>query len=425
MMNIMMDNALQLFGDLPKNWDIKKISDLCVKTNGIQTGPFGSLLHKSDYVDVGTPIITVEHLGENRILHNDTPCVAEKDRMRLRKFWLKQGDIVFSRVGSVDRRALVRDTEEGWLFSGRCLRIRPNKEIVNAEYLSWFLGLHQIKEHIRNIAVGATMPSLNTKLLSDVPVIYPPLPTQERIAEILGSLDDKIELNRRMNATLEATARAIFKSWFVDFDPVYAKMEGRGYPLPAEVLDLFPDQLVESELGLIPKGWKVVDLNSLIRRLKVSKRYKKEEVIGLGTTPIYEQGANILMGFHNNQPDLFASSDSPKFIFGDHTCIMKYVSEPFSIGPNVIVLEGKNLSTKWVYFSACGKQKFEEYRRHWMEFKIKKTILPNKIELVNHFDKHITPFLEKIKNNEHQNSILSGIRDTLMPKLMSGDIEVN
>lgn len=111
--------------------------------------------------------------------------------------------IVFSRVGSVDRRAIVRRAEDGWMFSGRCLRVRPNTRKIDPGYLSYFFGLPSFKEHIRAIAVGATMPSLNTSILSDVVVPHPPnIAEQQAIAHILGTLDDKIELNRRMNETL-------------------------------------------------------------------------------------------------------------------------------------------------------------------------------------------------------------------------------
>ena len=220
-------------------------------------------------MQVGTPIITVEHLGENRIIHGELPSVSDYDRNRLSKYTLRQGDIVFSRVGSVDRRSLVRDAEEGWLFSGRCLRVRPDVNKIDPTYLSYFFGLSAFREHIRSIAVGATMPSLNTQILSNVPIVYPPLPEQRAIAHVLGTLDDKIELNRRINETLEEMARALFKSWFVDFDPVRAKIEGRwrrgeSLPgLPADLYDLFPDRLVYSELGEIPEGWEVKPLGEI------------------------------------------------------------------------------------------------------------------------------------------------------------------
>ena len=248
------------------------LANLCDQINGIQTGPFGSQLHKKDYVSVGTPIITVEHLGENRILYEDVPHVSDHDRERLSKYILHDGDIVFSRVGSVDRRALVKESESGWLFSGRCLRIRPNPKKIDSGYLSYFFGLPSFKEHIRAIAVGATMPSLNTQILSDIVVPHPrDLNEQRAIAHILGTLNDKIELNRRMNETLEAMARALFKSWFVDFEPVRAKMAGRDIGLPQDLADLFPDRMVESELGEIPEGWEVKSLAETV------------EIIGGGT----------------------------------------------------------------------------------------------------------------------------------------------
>ena len=251
------------YGTFRSNFLEAALGSLCDNINGIQTGPFGSQLHQRDYVPAGTPIITVEHLGDNRIIHQDMPYVSDDDKDRLSKYALREGDIVFSRVGSVDRRALVRQSEEGWLFSGRCLRVRPNRNNIDPKYLSYFFGLPAFQEYIRSIAVGATMPSLNTKILSEVSILYPPLPEQRAIARVLGALDDKIELNRRMNETLEEMARALFKSWFVDFDPVRAKMEGRwrrgeSLPgLPADLYDLFPDRLVDSELGEIPEGWGV------------------------------------------------------------------------------------------------------------------------------------------------------------------------
>ena len=252
-----------VYGTFSSRFTESNLGNLCEKESGIQTGPFGSQLHQKDYVAEGTPIITVEHLGENRIIHQDLPRVSDYDRARLSKYALQTGDIVFSRVGSVDRRSLVRESEDGWLFSGRCLRVRPDQEKIDSGYLSYFLGLPAFREYIRSIAVGATMPSLNTSLLSDVTIYYPPLPEQRAIAHILGALDDKIELNRQMTRTLEEMARAIFQDWFVDFGPVRAKLEGREPYLPPELWALFPDRLVESELGEIPEGWDVKPLGEV------------------------------------------------------------------------------------------------------------------------------------------------------------------
>lgn len=164
----------------------------------IQTGPFGSQLHKDDYVDVGTPIVTVEHLGCRVFSKQNLPMVSDTDKSRLSKYVLKKGDIVFSRVGSVDRCSFVDQKHDGWMFSGRCLRVRPSEE-VDSLFLYYFFCLNTTKEFVRSIAVGATMPSINTKLLGEVEVVCPQIEEQRKIADILSKIDDKIEENQKIN----------------------------------------------------------------------------------------------------------------------------------------------------------------------------------------------------------------------------------
>lgn len=227
---------------MPKNWKTYKLDDI----SSVQTGPFGSQLHKKDYVEEGTPIITVEHLGENRITYQNLPKVSEKDKLRLSKYTLQEGDVVFSRVGSVDRRAYVTSKEDDWMFSGRCLRVRPKPNISDGSFLSYYFGQESFKTYIRAIAVGATMPSINTSILKGVGITLPPLPEQKAIASILSALDDKIENNLAMNKTLEDMAMAFYKHWLVDFGPF---QEGK---------------FIDSELGLIPEGWQVKPIGDVI-----------------------------------------------------------------------------------------------------------------------------------------------------------------
>ena len=179
----------------------------------IQTGPFGSQLHKEDYVDIGTPIVTVEHLGNRVFTEQNLPKVSDEDKARLSKYVLKEGDIVFSRVGSVDRCSYVDAAHDGWMFSGRCLRVRPNTE-VDPLYLYYFFCLEDTKQFVRNIAVGATMPSINTKLLGEVEIAYPPQREQQKIVELLSALDDKIEINQKINDNLQQQAAALFANFY-------------------------------------------------------------------------------------------------------------------------------------------------------------------------------------------------------------------
>ncbi len=125
------------------------------------------------------------------------------------------------------------------------------------------IGCHDFTEHVLSVQTGTAVPHISAQQIKEFEFLLPHLPEQRAIARILGTLDDKIELNRRMNETLEASARALFKSWFVDFDPVRAKMEGRHTGLPQDIADLFPDRLVNSEMGKIPEGWEVFRLDQL------------------------------------------------------------------------------------------------------------------------------------------------------------------
>ncbi|HET7215781.1 MAG TPA: restriction endonuclease subunit S, partial [Terriglobia bacterium] len=175
-------------GDLPADWRIEEIGSIAQ----VKTGPFGSSLHERDYVDDGIPIITVEHLDESGIIHMKWPMVSEGDRRRLSAYSLEEGDIVFSRVGSVDRNARVTTEESGWLFSGRLLRLRASPTTVDTRYLSYQFHSAPFKQRVRKVAVGQTMASLNTQILSNVLIVLPPLSEQTAIAAILSDMDAEI-----------------------------------------------------------------------------------------------------------------------------------------------------------------------------------------------------------------------------------------
>ena len=168
------------------NFNLGDISD-------IKTGPFGSTLHQKDYVEIGTPIITVEHLGEVGLTSQNLPLVSDEDKVRLKSYMLDEGDLAFSRVGSVDRCAIITDKEKGWLFSGRILRVRPNKKLVHSKNLMYALKTEDAKYRIRSVAVGQTMPSLNTEILKNFSInLSNSVEEQTKIASFLSNVDEKI-----------------------------------------------------------------------------------------------------------------------------------------------------------------------------------------------------------------------------------------
>ena len=195
--------------NIPEGWVETTLGEIAK----VQTGPFGSQLKNEQYIIGGTPVVTVEHIVDFKIKDFNYPSVTEEDAKRLSKYLLKEGDIVFTRVGSVDLSAYVNRNQDGWMFSSRMLSVRPSKEI-NSKFLSYFFQQSTFRNYLLKIAVGATMPSLNTSILKEIPVSYPSLSEQKSIAAILTSFDDKIELLQAQNKTLEELAQTIFKEWF-------------------------------------------------------------------------------------------------------------------------------------------------------------------------------------------------------------------
>ena len=189
---------------VPATWNIEKISAIAE----VKTGPFGSTLHERDYVESGTPIVTVEHLSERGILHRSLPLVSDSDRLRLKSYSLRAGDIVFSRVGSVDRNALVRKGEEGWLFSGRLLRVRMASKLILPAYLSYYFHSEHFRRRIREVAVGQTMASLNTRILEELQVAFPSLPEQHAVVGALSDVDGLLQVLEALIAKKRAVKRA-------------------------------------------------------------------------------------------------------------------------------------------------------------------------------------------------------------------------
>jgi len=427
-----------IYGKCAADFAEDRLVNLCDPKAGIQTGPFGSQLHQEDYVAVGTPILTVEHLGENRILHDGVPRVSAEDKTRLSRYSLRKGDIVFSRVGSVDRRARVRGTEDGWLFSGRCLRVRPDERKIDSGYLSYFFGLPSFREHIRAIAVGATMPSLNTKILSDVPVPHPrDIREQRAIAHILGTLDDKIELNRRMNETLEAMARALFKAWFVDFEPVRAKAEGRDPGLPKPIADLFPDRLVASELGEIPQGWRVGSVDDgFDLTMGQSPPGETYNEAGQGL-PFYQGRADFGFRFPTRRvycttPTRFAKAGDTLVSVRAPVGDVNMASEDCAIGRGVAAVRHKTGSRSYSYqFMKSIKEVFARFEAEGTvfgsigkkDFHAIPCVNPPR-DLVLTYEARVSPLEDRIEVNERENRTLAAIRDALLPKLLSGEIRI-
>jgi type I restriction enzyme S subunit len=252
----------------------------------------------------------------------------------------------------------------------------------------------------------------------------PSMHMQTASATLLSIVQEKITENTRITKTLEDIAQTIFKSWFIDFDPVKAKMNGeKPIGMDDVTAALFPNSFEESELGLIPKGWEIKKVEEILERYSVKGLSKSTELMNLGKTLVLEQGDSVIAGFIDEEPAVIANRDSPFFVFGDHTCRMRISTIPFSIFPNTIVLNSKIRDSYWAFGATNGLQRFETYRRHWMELAQKLIFVPNQ-QLTSAYGGIVQPYFEMIDLLLLHNRLLTSLRDALLPRLVSGELQI-
>lgn len=370
----------------------------------IQTGPFGSQLHKEDYVETGTPIVTVEHLGNRVFTEQNLPRVSDSDKARLIKYTLSTGDIVFSRVGSVDRCSYVDKSHDGWMFSGRCLRVRPT-ELVDSLYLYYYFCLEETKQFVRNIAVGATMPSINTKLLGEVEIALPDLNNQKRIAAVLSSLDDKIEDNQKLNDNLADLLQTIYQGRFGN--DILAVNQG----VLSDICSYSTDKVAVSELNV---------RTYFSTENMLSGKAGSTEATSLPTT-------SQTTACHKG--DTLISNIRPyfkKIVYCEDKCGCS--TDVLCFTPSQPCYSAYLFSTlyadKFFAFMVAGSKGTKMPRGDKQQIMTYPVVLPSEEELAG-FNTIASPLLEQIYSNRAENKRLSILRDTLLPKLMSGEINVS
>ena len=297
----------------------------------------------------------------------------------------------------------------------------PHEHLVSKKFLYWALKASDT----HRLRTGSAQAQIVIGSLEKFGLVIPvDVEEQDQIAKTLDVLDDRITLLRETNATLEAIAQALFKSWFVDFDPVRAKMEGRAPEgMDEATAALFPDTLEESELGWVPKGWRVEKFESFIQRMSVGKKFDQKTANEFGAVPILDQGKSGIIGFHNESPGVHASLENPVVVFANHTCYMRLISFDFSAIQNVLPFVGKEVDTVWAFYATQGRVKFSEYKGHWPDFAIEKTVIPD-ASLTFAFREIIDPLMRSVRCNELQAQTLATLRDTLLPRLISGQLRL-
>ncbi len=396
-------------------WKEVRLGDIA----DVQTGPFGSQLHKSDYIAEGIPCIMPTNIGPHlNFIVDGIAHVSEVDANRLSRHLTEIGDIIYARRGDIEKCAYVTTNEEKWLCGTGCLKIRCNNE-VNSRFIAYLLSTAECKKWITGNAVGTTMLNLSKGILSNLPLLVPSHEDQHRIASILSSLDRKIELNNKINADLEEMAQAIFKNWFVDFEP-------------------FKDgKFVDSELGMIPEGWKVgtlADIAEITMGQSPAGNSLNENREGM----IFYQGSSDF-GFRfpsirvfTTEPKRLAVANSVLFSVRAPVGDINVAKEECCIGRGVASIKSKYGHDSYLFYTMKSLHKlFDSFDGEGTVFGSinKKTLSAIQILLpsdgiVEQFNNIASSFDDRIRSLSDENSRLSLLRDTLLPRLMSGELEV-
>ena len=401
------------------------------------------------FVEHGISFVKVESLAEDgRILPDKLAHIDAATDALLPRSRLEQDDILFTIAGTIGRAALV----PSWLLPANTNQavaiVRPKRGVIDPRFLFYVLRDESRVKHAQTRVVQSVQANFSLGELSSLEIPLPPLAEQKAIAAVLGALDDKIGLNRRMNATLEAMARALFQSWFVDFDPVRAKLDGRKpIGVDPDTAGLFPDSFQDSEAGHIPKGWSIQPVGEVV------------DCVGGGTPstaePKYWEGGT----HHWTTPKDFSSLQAPVLLDTDRKLTDAGVAKissgllpagtlllssrapvgylaiaamPVAINQGFIALKCTERASSFFMLNWCQTSMAEIESRATgttfaeiskQNFRPIRVVLPPK-ELMSAFTAKVAPLYAQITANLHQSRTLAILRDTLLPKLLSGELSV-
>lgn len=405
-------------------WKKYRLGDLACS---IQTGPFGSQLHQSDYSSNGTPVIMPKDMMDGKISESLIARVADDHVERLKRHKVKSGDVVYSRRGDVGRCALITDKEDGWLCGTGCLKVELNEQKVLPSFLFYILQRKDSVGWVENHAVGSTMPNLNTGILSKLPVMLPTLKEQQCIASILSAYDKLIENNNKRIRILEKMAENLYKEWFVRFR--------------------FPGhESVPMENGL-PKGW---------RRVKISKSlhtcsggtpsrshreyYDNGEIQWVKTGEIQD---SVIINTEECITELGVKKSSAKILPRNTLLLAMYgvnIGKVGILAQNMacnqaacaFLPDNENSSFCYLFYFLKSIREyllligFGAAQQNLSQALIGniRIVLPEK-EVILQYESQAGKIMDCITKIKVQNSNLARQRDLLLPRLMSGKLSIN
>lgn len=413
-------------------WETVPLEQLVAPGRGISYG----IVQPGVSTDDGVPIVRVNDVRNGRISTESPMRVTRQVEAAYSRTRLQGGELLLTLVGTIGETAIVPTSLRGW-NTARAVGVIPVHDEIGAYWVQLALRSPEVRQMIASRLNTTVQATLNLGDVAQLPIVLPPRPQREKIAHILGTLDDKIELNHRMNEALEAMARALFKSWFVDFDPVRAKAEGRDTGLPRDLADLFPDSFEDSELGEIPKGWKVQSIYQMADVVYgapfASSQFNTD---GLGAPLIR------IRDLADQNPGVWTAEEHPK-------------GYKVKSGDILVGMDGEFRAYLWAGLGAWLNQRVCAFvpKSPYSAAFVRNSILAPLAHIestetattVIHLGKSdidrfvaVTPsdgilakfnascqvWYDRIVASQHESRTLAALRDTLLPKLVSGELRV-
>ena len=415
--------------DFPDGWKLRSVEDSMKAIIDYR----GKTPRKTSS---GVPLITAKIVKDGRIMTPTEFIAAEGYDSWMNRGLPEPGDVVMTTEAPLGEIAQLDNCKVA--LGQRLITLRGKPDVLNNTYLKFAMQAAFVQNQLKARSTGTTVLGISQRELREVEIPLPPLSEQHRIAHILGTLDEKIELNRQMNETLEATAWAIFKAWFVNFDPVKAKMEGRKPAcMDTETAALFPSALQDSALGKIPMGWQVntidKDFNLTMGQSPPGSTYNEDE----NGMPFYQGRKDFGFRYPTRRvycttPKRFAEKGDTLVSVRAPVGDVNMVEEKCSIGRGVAAIRHHTGSRSYTYYTMRSLQEvFSRYEAEGTVFgSINKTDFqtlshlrpPN--EIIEVFERLVYPLDQSLENNENESRTLTQTRDTLLPKLLSGEIRV-
>ena len=425
--------------------------DIAIPTRGTVSGPFGSSISKQFFVSNGVPVIRGNNLslGTNgpRFRDDDFVYLTSDKADELSSAECLPGDLIFTARGTIGQVGLIPLDARfpRYILSANQLRLRSDAKIADALYLYYWFSSPKMVAVMQGRNAGSALPNMNLGALRGLPVVLPPLPEQHAIGRILGAFDDKIELNRRMNETLEAMARTLFKSWFINFDPVRAKAAGRDPVLPTDIAALFPDSFQDSDLGEIPKAWKVgrvADIGAVVCGKTPPTQIPEFYGDDVPFITIPDMHGRVFATHTQKRLSRAGAAWQQKKTIPDHVICVSCIATP-----GLVVITSEAAQTNQQINTVVPSRSNEAYYWFWSlrdlgeeirsgasggsvvsnlstgRFSDLRVLTPA-AQLRSCYHSLVTPVFSRILANAKESDTLAILRDTLLPKLLSGELHV-